>query len=60
MDAVETKTIVLKIPVSVLERLDFYADSDTEKKFLIKTAILDYLSKRESRTRRAERQKQGM
>lgn len=57
MDAVETKTVVLKLPITMLERLDVYADSDSEKKFLIKTAINDYLSKREARTRRAERQR---
>lgn len=59
MDAIETKTLVLKVPVPVLDRLSVYAHSDSDKKFLINTALLDYLSKREARTRRAERQKKG-
>lgn len=59
MDAVETKTVVVKIPTDVLNRLSVYAHSDSDKKYLINVAVLDYLSKREARTRRAERQKAG-
>lgn len=59
MDAAETRTVVLKVHEDIWNRLSKYADSDSEKKFLIKTAISDYLSKREARTRRADRQKSG-
>lgn len=52
------KTVVLKIGDDIHERLCKYTEGDDKNiKFLIATAIRDYLSKREARTRRAERQK---
>jgi len=59
MDAVETKTMVLAIPIELYEGLQFYAHKDSDIKFLMITGIGDYLSKRQARTRRAERQKKG-
>lgn len=59
MDAPETKTVVLSVPVDLLESLSKYAQKDSDKKFLMITGIRDYVSKRQARTRRAERQKAG-
>jgi len=60
MDATKTRTVVLKVPVELMNRLSVYAFSTNDQKFLMMTGIQDYLAKREARTRRAERQKAGL
>jgi len=53
-------TLVLKMDEKLYDRLDVYAKGSKERaKLLIDNAIEDYVGKREARTRRAERQKQG-
>jgi hypothetical protein len=50
--------VVLSIEDSLYERLRAYDEGNKNNvKFLIATAIRDYVSKREARTRRAEIQK---
>lgn len=52
------KTLVLSIDEDLYSRFTVY-DENNEKniKFMAITAMRDYISKRESRTRRSERQK---
>ena len=53
----DAKTVVLKIDLDLYKRLDPYAKTDSDKKFLMVTGITDYVNKREARTRRAEAQR---
>jgi hypothetical protein len=55
----ETKTVVLKIPKDLYDRIYKYGYSDSDVKYLMLTGIQDYVAKREARTRRAERQREG-
>jgi hypothetical protein len=54
------KTLVLTIDDDLYSRFTVY-DEGNEKnvKFMAVTAMRDYISKREARTRRAERQRAG-
>jgi len=54
------KTLVLSMENDLYERLKVYSEGcEKNIKFLINIAARDYVSKREARTRRAERQKEG-
>ena len=54
------KTLVLNIEDDLYDRLKPYSEGcEKNIKFLITVAVRDYVSKREARTRRADRQKEG-
>jgi formaldehyde-activating enzyme involved in methanogenesis len=50
-------TVVLRVPRPLMERLEMFAYSKESAKFLIVTAMQDYVSKREARIRRANRER---
>lgn len=54
------KTLVLNMDDDLYERLKVYSEGcEKNIKFLLTIAARDYVSKREARTRRAIRQKEG-
>lgn len=56
-DSPDLITVVLRVPRPLMERLETFAYSKESAKFLIVTAMQDYVSKREARIRRADRER---